>query len=33
MIDVVNNRLVFPLLSIDKIYYAYSSLGAIEPIK
>ena len=33
MIDVVNNRLVFPLLSIDKLYHAYSLLGAIEAVK
>ena len=32
-IDVVNNRLVFPLLGISKLHHAYSSSGAIETIE
>ena len=33
MIDVVYDRLVFPLLSISKLYHAYNSSGTIEMIE
>ena len=33
IIDIVYNRLVFPLLSVSKFHHAYSSSGVIETIE
>ena len=33
MINVVYNQLIFPLLSISKLYHVYSSSGAIETVE
>ena len=33
MVDIVYNRLVFPLLSVSKLHYAYSSSSAIKTIE
>ena len=33
MIDVVYDRLIFPLLSISKLHHAYSPSGAIEMVE
>ena len=33
IIDIVYNRLVFPLLSVSNFHHAYSSSGPIETVK
>ena len=33
IIDIVYNRLVFPLLSVSKFHHTYSSSGAIEKVE
>ena len=33
MIDVVHDRLIFPLLSISKLHHAYNSSGVIETVE
>ena len=33
IIDVVNNRLIFPLLGIGKLHHGYCSYGAIEEVE